>query len=111
MQRTPTRLEKTRRLLKNPTMRGVLTFLFFVLMGLFILYQRYQILKEAEQREMSNLIGFIENNIDNTLKSSYSAALSLALIVDSEGDITGFNEVATQLRSEERRVGKECRCR
>ena len=101
MQKTPTGFEKTRGLLKNPTIRGVLTFLFFVLLGLFILYQRYQILKEAEQREMSNLIGFIENNIDNTLKSSYSAALSLALIVDSEGKVSGFNEVAPQLVNED----------
>ena len=97
MRENPSGFEKTRRFLSRPVVSGALTFLFFLIMGLFILWQRYQILKEAEQREMSNLIGFIENNIDHALKNSYSAALSLALLVENDGGITGFEEVAPQL--------------
>lgn len=97
MRENPSRLEKLRRFLRRPISSGVLTFLFFMTLGSFILWQRYQILKEAEQREMSNLIGFIENNIDNALKNSYSAALSLALLVENDGTVSGFDDVAPQL--------------
>ena len=96
MRKNPSGFEKTRRFF-SPVMSGVLTFLFFMLLGTFLLWQRYQILKEAEQREMSNLIGYIENNIDHALKNSYSAALSLALLVENDGSISGFDEVAPKL--------------
>ena len=100
MLKTPTGFEKTRHFLSKPVVSGALTFLFFMILGLFILWQRYQILKEAEQREMSNLIGFIENNIDHTLKNSFSAALSLALLVENDGTVLGFEDVAPQLVNE-----------
>ena len=100
MRETRSGFAKARRFMSTPAVSGSLTFLFFLIMGLFILWQRYQILKEAEQREMSNLIGFIENNIDHALRNSYSAALSLALLVESDGSIRGFEEVAPQLVNE-----------
>lgn len=97
MRKNPSEFENTKRPLSTPGLSGTFTFLFFIILGLFILWQRYQILKETEQREMSNLISYIENNIDNTLKDSYNAALSLALLVESNGSISGFDEVAPQL--------------
>ena len=100
MRKTPSEFQYSKRPVGSPALRGILTFLFFIILGLFILWQRYQILKETEQREMSNLIGYIENNIDNTLKDSYNAALSLALLVDSNGNISGFEDVAPRLVKE-----------
>lgn len=97
MRKTHSEFKNTKRQISTPGLSGTFTFLFFIMLSLFILWQRYQILKENEQREMSNLIGFIENNIDNTLKDSYNAALSLALLVESNGTISGFEEVAPQL--------------
>ena len=88
---------KAGRFFSRPAVSGTLTFLFFMILGMFILWQRYQILKETEQREMSNLIGYIENNIDHALKNSYTAALSLALLVEADGTITGFEDVAPRL--------------
>ncbi len=100
MLRAPNAFDKSPRFLSKPVTIGIFTFLFFMLLGVFILWQRYQILKETEQREMTNLIGFIENNIDHTLRNSYSAALSLALLVESNGTISGFEDVAPRLISE-----------
>lgn len=97
MRKNSSEFHKTKRPLGSPVLSGIYTFLFFIILGNFILWQRYQILKETEQREMSNLIGYIENNIDNTLKNSYNAALSLALLVESNGNISGFDEVAPRL--------------
>ncbi len=97
MQQHNSGLLRITRKLGKPVVSGFLTFLFFLILGSFILWQRYQILKETEQREMSNLIGYIENNIDHTLKNGYTAALSLALLVEGDGSISAFDEVAPRL--------------
>jgi len=46
---------------------------------------------------MSNIINLVENNIEQSLQNSYSIALSLALLVDDEGNINNFEEIAPQL--------------
>ncbi|QED38208.1 PAS domain S-box protein [Antarcticibacterium arcticum] len=97
MQQNNSGIVRITRYLGKPLVCGLLTFLFFLILGSFILWQRYQILKEAEQREMANLIGFIENNIDHALKNSHTAALNLALLVESDGSISAFDEVAPGL--------------
>ena len=62
-----------------------------------MLWQHYQILLESRLSEMSGIIDVVEQNIDQSLKYSYSAALSLALQIDKEGEIKNFEEVAPQL--------------
>ncbi|MCG9971571.1 PAS domain S-box protein [Christiangramia crocea] len=82
---------------RKPLLIGILAFLFLLLGGLFMLWQRYQILVESRQSEMESIIDVVEQNIDQSLKYSYSAALSLALQIDAEGRIENFDEVAPQL--------------
>ncbi len=82
---------------KRPLFLGILTGIFFLSIGLFGIWQRFQILKEAEQREMSNIINLVEQNINHSLKNSYSVALSLALLIDDNGDVNNFDEVAPSL--------------
>ncbi|MDR5589350.1 PAS domain S-box protein [Christiangramia sp. SM2212] len=89
----PTRLKAKRR----PILIGFLTFLMLLLAGFFMLWQRYQILLDDRQSEMAAIIGVAEQNIDQSLKYSYSAALSLALQIDEDGKIENFDEVAPQL--------------
>jgi len=67
---------------------------------LFGIWQRFQILKEADQREMSNIINLVEQNINHSLKNSYSVALSLALLIDDNGVVNNFYEVAPALVDE-----------
>ena len=62
-----------------------------------MLWQRYQILQETREGEMKGIIDVVEQNIDQSLKYSYSAALSLALQIDENGVIDNFDEVASQL--------------
>jgi len=62
-----------------------------------MLWQRYQILLDDRQSEMSAIIDVAEQNIDQSLKYSYSAALSLALQIDEDGEIENFDKVAPQL--------------
>ncbi len=62
-----------------------------------MLWQRYQILVDDRQTEMSSMIDVVAQNIDQSLKYSYSAALSLALQIDEEGEIDNFELIASQL--------------
>ena len=62
-----------------------------------MLYQRYRILKEAQRREMSTIINLVEKNMNQALKYSYSAALSLGMQVNNEGEVNNFEEVASRL--------------
>jgi len=91
------RLNIGRKIFSRPVLAGIFSFLFFVFLGYFLLWQRFQILNEGELREMSNIINLVENNIEQSLQNSYSIALSLALLVDDEGNINNFEEIAPQL--------------
>ena len=82
---------------RKPLLVGLLAAVFFLLLGLFMLWQRYQILLESREREMTGIIDVVEQNIDQSLKYSYSAALSLALQIDKDGEIADFERIAAQL--------------
>lgn len=86
-----------RKIFSRPGLAGIFFFLFFVFLGYFLLWQRFQILKEGELREMSNIINLVKNNVEQSLQNSYSVALSLALLVDDGGNIDNFEEIAPQL--------------
>ncbi|MCF4100848.1 PAS domain S-box protein [Gillisia sp. M10.2A] len=81
----------------NPRLAGVLTALFFLCLGFFILWQRYHILVKAEEREMSTIVNIVKQDIDQSLKNSYSAALSLALLINDDGEIGNFEAVAPKI--------------
>ena len=74
----------------RPIMAGFFAFVFLIILGFFLLYQRYQIIREAEEREMLNVIGLVEQNLNHSLKDSYSVTLSMALLIDDEGNIKDF---------------------
>ncbi|MCJ7756713.1 MAG: CHASE domain-containing protein, partial [Gillisia sp.] len=86
-----------RKIFSRPGLVGILSFLFFVFLGYFLLWQRFQILNEGELRERSNIINLVENNVEQSLHNSHSVAISLALLVDNEGNIEHFEEHAPQL--------------
>ncbi|MGA9326619.1 MAG: PAS domain S-box protein [Salegentibacter sp.] len=88
---------KAKDYLIKPPVAGFLAFLFFVLVGCFVLWQRLRIMEEEQQREMSNIANLVEENIELSLKNTYSAALTLALLIDNEGKISNFESVAPQL--------------
>ncbi|TBW30133.1 PAS domain S-box protein [Gramella sp. KN1008] len=82
---------------RKPFLIGLLAFLFLLLVGFVMLWQRYRILLEVRQKEMSGIIEVVEQNIEQSLKYSYSAAVSLALQIDEDGGMENFDEVAPRL--------------
>ncbi|MGM1056141.1 MAG: hypothetical protein ACQEWG_09680 [Bacteroidota bacterium] len=92
MKQSKSRFNLIRRIIGKPAVAGFISFLFFLFLGFLLLFQRYQILNEGEQQEMSNILGLVENNIDQSLQNSYSVVLSLALLIDNDAlSITSGN--------------------
>lgn len=78
----------------RPILAGFLAFLFLFLIGFYLLFQRYQIIRESEEREMVNVMRLLEQNLNQSLKDSYSAALSMALLINDKGEIENFETEA-----------------
>ncbi|RKS55103.1 hypothetical protein BC962_0059 [Gillisia mitskevichiae] len=81
----------------RPILAGIFSFVFLFLLGCFLLYQRYQIIRESEEREMVGVMDQVEKNLNNSLKDSYSVALSMGLLIDDKGNIKDFDQNAPQL--------------
>lgn len=88
---------KAKEYLIKPFTAGILTFLFFLLVGGIVLWQRFRIMEEEQQQEMTGIANLVEENIEQSLKNTYSAALTLALLIDDQGEISHFESVAPQL--------------
>ncbi|RZL47506.1 MAG: PAS domain S-box protein, partial [Pedobacter sp.] len=84
-------------LLSRPKLTGFFVFLFLLLLIGLITNQRYKIVKENEHREMLSILSVVKQNIDQSLKNSYTAALTLALTIDDRGEPKNFDAVAAQL--------------
>jgi PAS domain S-box-containing protein len=88
---------KMSQLLGKPKMVGALVFIFLLLIIGFITNQKYQIIKENERQEMLSVLNVVKQNIDQSLKNSYTAALTLALTLNDEGKPVNFEKVGAQL--------------
>jgi PAS domain S-box-containing protein len=81
----------------QPKVSGFITFfiaLFFV--GFFVSL-RYKIIKENQQREMSNILEVVHQNIEQILKNSYTTTLTLAMSIDDEGVPRDFDKIGEKL--------------
>lgn len=83
--------------LTKPLLAGIAVFLIFSLIGSFVVWQRYSLIKSNRRQEMSDIIELVEQNLERSLKSSYSVALSLALLIDDDGSADHFEEMAPKL--------------
>ena len=83
--------------LSRPKTTGILVFTLLFLISNLILFLRYQIIKESEQREMSSILNVVHQNIEQSLKNSYITTLTLAMTIDDNGHSKNFNEVGKQL--------------
>lgn len=88
---------KAKEYLIKPVTAGILTTIFFLLVGSIVLWQRFRIMEEEQQQEMTDIANLVEENIEQSLKNTYSAALTLALLIDDDGEISHFESVAPQL--------------
>lgn len=81
----------------RPKIAGVSVFLFLFLIIGFIANQKYRMIKNAERQEMLNIINVVKQNIEQSLKNSYMATLSLALTLNDNGIPVDFEKVGAKL--------------
>lgn len=83
--------------LSRPKTSGLLVFIILLSILNLSIYFRYQAVKESEQHNMSNILGVVKQNIEQTLKNSYAATITLALSIDDYGNPKNFDEIAKNL--------------
>ena len=85
--------------LLQPKTLGFLTFISALLIVGFFVSLRYKIFKENQQREMSNILEVVHQNIEQILKNSYTTTLTLAMSIDDEGIPRDFDKIGEKLVS------------
>lgn len=83
--------------LTRPNTSGTLVFLLLLLFVFFLLKSRYNVVKENQQQEMSNILNEVQENFEQILKNSYTTTLTLAMTVNDEGVPENFDEIAPKL--------------
>lgn len=83
--------------LARPKTSGLLVFLLLLSIFNLSIYYRYQAFKKSEQHTMSSILGVVKQNIDQTLKNSYVATITLALTIDDAGNPKNFEEIGKRL--------------
>ncbi|MCF6130667.1 PAS domain S-box protein [Flavobacterium wongokense] len=83
--------------LTRPNTSGTLVFLLLLLFVFFLVKFRYNVAKENQHREMSNIINVVQQNFEQVLKNSYVTTLTLAMTVNDEGKPENFDRIAAQL--------------
>ncbi|RZK55034.1 MAG: PAS domain S-box protein [Pedobacter sp.] len=83
--------------LSRPKTTGFIFFLFLLSLISLIVGQRYQIFQENKEQEISNILGSVQSNLEQSLKNGYNIALTLALTLDNDGKPNNFDQVASQL--------------
>lgn len=84
-------------LFRKPKAMGILVFLLLTAIILFVANQRYRLVQEDKRLEMSRILSSVKHNIDQSLKNSYTAALTLGLTINGDGVPKNFETVAAQL--------------
>ncbi|MBF6640038.1 PAS domain S-box protein [Flavobacterium sp. J49] len=81
----------------RPKTTGVIVFLIMLVLLSFLVKLRYEVIKENERREMSNILQVARQNFEQVLKNSYTSALSLAMTINDKGEPEYFDKIAPQL--------------
>lgn len=84
-------------LFRKPKAMGIFVFLILTMIILFVANQRYRVVMEDRRFEMSRILASVKHNVDQSLKNSYTAALTLGLTINGDGVPKNFDTVAAQL--------------
>lgn len=81
----------------NPKLTGFLLFIVLLSTISYIVSRRYHIIQDNEQREMSNILQVVQQNINQNLKNCYTTTLTLSLTLNDEGKPENFDFVGQKL--------------
>ncbi len=83
--------------LTRPKTTGTIVFLVLLVFVSIIVKSRYNVVRENQKREMSNILNVVHQNFEQVLKNSYVTTLTLAMSVNDDGIPENFNEIASKL--------------
>lgn len=83
--------------LTRPNTSGTLVFFVLLTVVCILVKSRYNVIKENQEREMSNILGVVRQNFEQILKNSYVTTLTLAMSVNDKGEPENFDKIAAQL--------------
>lgn len=86
-------------LFKKPKITGAVISLLLISLILYVANQRYRMVKDDQRLEMNRVLEVVRYNVDQSLKNSYTATLTLGLTINTDGVPKNFDAVAAQLIS------------
>jgi len=81
----------------RPKVIGFILFIIIFSIFTYIVYQEYSLAKESEKEEEKQVLTIVKQNIEQSLKTSYVSALTLALTIDDEGKPKNFEKVSEKI--------------
>lgn len=81
----------------RPKTIGFIAFFGMFLVVVFVISLRHKIIKENEGREMSNILGVVQQNFEQILKNSYTTTLTLAMTIDDNDIPQNFEKISEKL--------------
>lgn len=83
--------------LKRPKTIGTIVFFVMLTISGIAVKLRYEVIKENEEREMSNTINIVRQNFEEVFKNCYTSALTLAMTINDKGIPENFDKISEQL--------------
>jgi len=83
--------------LKRPKTIGTIVFFVMLTISGIAVKLRYEVIKENEEREMSNTINIVKQNFEEVFKNCYTSALTLAMTINDKGIPENFEKISEQL--------------
>lgn len=87
----------SRWIFSNPKLTSFLLFVVLISSVSYIVSRRYNVIKENEKREMSNILQVVQQNINQNLKNCYTTTFALSLALDEEGNPEKFDSIGQKL--------------
>lgn len=88
---------KTNWFILNPKLTAALFFILLIAIISLIAHQRYLIVKENREKEISVMLESVELRLEQLLKNSQNITLTLALTINQNGDPSNFEEIAAEI--------------
>lgn len=84
-------------LLSKPKMISGLFFAILIIIAAFVLFQRYEYLTKVEEENATQLLNFVEKNIEQTINAAKLSTITLALSINDKGEPVNFESIGKQL--------------
>ena len=84
-------------ILTRPLWLGLLAFIILSILFTLLIFQRYQLVKEAREKEAYKFLQGTKEKLQQTLTHSLSATKTLTFFVDKDGKVNNFDSVAAQI--------------